>query len=130
MCVDLSPSGHFDILPLLGMLPSPPLVRRGQDFQRALGEVQPKFGADNQELQTLYANGIVSYSQEFEDVRTTLGRLVEQTRLSERTPIMSVRLPPRRGEEERLRCVRLSYMLCEERERGGGEWGFESRVFV
>lgn len=55
--------------------------------------MQPKFGADNQELQTLYANGIVSYSQEFEDVRTTLGRLVEQTRLSERTPIMSVRHP-------------------------------------
>lgn len=65
--------------------------RRGQDFQRALGEVQPKFGADNQELQTLYANGIVPYSQQFEDVRTTLGRLIEQTRLSERTPIMSVR---------------------------------------
>eukprot|EP00903_Cladosiphon_okamuranus_P006984 g6797.t1 len=68
------------------------LVVQWQDFQRALGEVQPKFGADNQELQTLYANGIVPYSQEFEDVRTTLGRLVEQTRLSERTPIMSVLL--------------------------------------
>ncbi|CAN0493737.1 unnamed protein product, partial [Hapterophycus canaliculatus] len=63
---------------------------RRQDFQRALTEVQPKFGADNQELQALYANGIVPYGQEFEDVRTTLGRLVEQTRLSERTPIMSV----------------------------------------
>lgn len=57
----------------------------------ALGEVQPKFGADNSELQALYANGIVSYGREFEEVRTTLGRLVEQTRISERTPIMSVR---------------------------------------
>lgn len=63
----------------------------------ALGEVQPKFGADNQELQTLYANGIVPYGREFEDVSATLSRLVEQTRSSERTPIMSVRI--RRGEE-------------------------------
>ncbi|CAM9657769.1 unnamed protein product [Pylaiella littoralis] len=68
------------------------LVVQWQDFQRALSEVQPKFGADNQELQTLYYNGIVSYGQEFEDVRTTLDRLVEQTRNSERTPIMSVLL--------------------------------------
>lgn len=56
----------------------------------ALQEVQPKFGADNQELQSLYANGIVPYGPEFDDVVTTLGRLVEQTRVSERTPIMSV----------------------------------------
>lgn len=57
----------------------------------ALGEVHPKFGADNQELQTLYANGIVTYGPQFKDVVTTLERLVEQTRVSERTPIMSVR---------------------------------------
>lgn len=62
-----------------------------QDFEKALEEVLPKFGADNQELQTLYANGIVPYGKEFQDVRVTLERLVEQTRLSERTPIMSVR---------------------------------------
>lgn len=58
----------------------------------ALGEVQPKFGADNQELSALYSNGIVSYGPEFDDVRTTLERLVLQTRVSERTPIMSVRM--------------------------------------
>lgn len=57
----------------------------------ALKEVQPKFGADNQELQALYANGIVPYGAEFDDVSVTLGRLVDQTRVSERTPIMSVR---------------------------------------
>lgn len=58
---------------------------------RALDEVHPKFGADSQELSALYANGIVPYGSEFEDVRVTLGRLVEQTRVSEKTPIMSVR---------------------------------------
>lgn len=68
-----------------------------QDFMMALGEVHPKFGADNQELQALYANGIVPYGGEFEDVRVTLERLVEQTRMSERTPIMSVRSLGRRG---------------------------------
>ncbi|CAN0246375.1 unnamed protein product [Ectocarpus sp. 4 AP-2014] len=68
------------------------LVVRWKDFQSALCEVHPKFGADSQELETLYANGIVPYSQEFDEVQVTLGRLIEQTRLSERTPIMSVLL--------------------------------------
>lgn len=58
---------------------------------KALGEVQPKFGADNQELESLYINGIVHHSKEFKNVSDTLARLVEQTRNSERTPIMSVR---------------------------------------
>lgn len=68
------------------------LIVTWKDFMLALQEVQPKFGADNQELQSLYANGIVPYGPEFDDVVTTLGRLVEQTRVSERTPIMSVLL--------------------------------------
>lgn len=62
-----------------------------KDFMKALGEIQPKFGADNQELESLYINGIVPHGKEFDNVRDTLERLVEQTRHSERTPIMSVR---------------------------------------
>ncbi|CAM9819042.1 unnamed protein product, partial [Ectocarpus fasciculatus] len=68
------------------------LVVQWKDFQSALNEVHPKFGADSQELEALYANGIVPYSKEFDELQVTLGRLIEQTRLSERTPIMSVLL--------------------------------------
>ena len=71
---------------------------------KALGEVQPKFGADNQELEELYINGIVSHGKEFENVRVTLERLVEQTRSSERTPIMSVR-------QRRSNSTRLTFTL-------------------
>ncbi|CAB1103703.1 unnamed protein product [Ectocarpus sp. CCAP 1310/34] len=88
------------------------LIVRWKDFQSALCEVHPKFGADSQELETLYANGIVPYSQEFDKVQVTLGRLIEQTRLSERTPIMSVRL----AERERRSAVSKA--------------GYISRVFL
>ncbi len=33
------------------------------DFERALTEIQPKFGANNEELTALYWNGVVSYGK-------------------------------------------------------------------
>ncbi len=33
------------------------------DFERALIEIQPKFGANNEELTALYWNGVVSYGK-------------------------------------------------------------------
>ncbi|KAG5179613.1 P-loop containing nucleoside triphosphate hydrolase protein [Tribonema minus] len=63
-----------------------------QDFELALCEIQPKFGANNEELSAMYRNGIVHYGPAFEDISSTLRRLVEQTRTSERTPLMSVLL--------------------------------------
>ncbi|CAM9366574.1 unnamed protein product [Discosporangium mesarthrocarpum] len=68
------------------------LVVTWQDFMNALGEVQPKFGADNSALESLFANGMVNYGPNFQRISTTLKRLVEQTRTSARTPLMTVLL--------------------------------------
>lgn len=51
------------------------------DFERALNEVEPKFGAKNTELKALYRNGIVNYGNSFDLLTSTLSRLVEQGEL-------------------------------------------------
>lgn len=69
------------------------------DFERALDDVEPKFGAKSQELKAYYRNGFVPYGDNFDMLMGTLERLVEQVRVSDRTPLMSVLLqgPPASG---------------------------------
>lgn len=62
------------------------------DFELAMQEIQPKFGANNEELASMFRNGMVNYGETFEQLTLTLKRLVEQTRNSARTPLMSVLL--------------------------------------
>jgi vesicle-fusing ATPase len=75
------------------------LVLEYADFERALGDVEPKFGAKAQELKAYYRNGFVPYGDSFDLMMGTLERLVEQVRTSDRTPLMSVLLqgPPASG---------------------------------
>mmetsp|Transcript_34129 Transcript_34129/g.45194 ORF Transcript_34129/g.45194 Transcript_34129/m.45194 type:complete len:418 (-) Transcript_34129:98-1351(-) len=75
------------------------LILRYADFERALGDVQPKFGAKSQELKALYRNGFVPYGDAFDMLMGTMDRLVEQVRASDKTPLMSVLLqgPPAAG---------------------------------
>jgi vesicle-fusing ATPase len=75
------------------------LILQYSDFERALGDVEPKFGAKSQELKAFYRNGFVPYGESFDMLMGTLERLVEQVRTSERTPLMSVLLqgPPATG---------------------------------
>eukprot|EP00539_Tryblionella_compressa_P007397 CAMPEP_0178763970 /NCGR_PEP_ID=MMETSP0744-20121128/17509_1 /TAXON_ID=913974 /ORGANISM="Nitzschia punctata, Strain CCMP561" /LENGTH=758 /DNA_ID=CAMNT_0020419049 /DNA_START=105 /DNA_END=2381 /DNA_ORIENTATION=+ len=75
------------------------LVLQYADFERALGDVEPKFGAKAQELKAYYRNGFVPYGDSFDLMMSTLERLVEQVRTSDRTPLMSVLLkgPPASG---------------------------------
>ena len=54
------------------------LILQWADFQKALGDVEPKFGAKPQELRALYRNGIVPYDDGFDNLMTTMVRLVEQ----------------------------------------------------
>lgn len=68
------------------------LTLRLEDFEKALDDVEAKFGAKSQELKTLYRNGFVPYGENFEYLMSTMGRLVEQVRSSEKTPLMSVLL--------------------------------------
>lgn len=75
------------------------LVVQYQDFELALGDVEPKFGAKSTELKAYYRNGFVPYGDSFDALMGTLDRLVEQVRTSVRTPLMSVLLqgPPGAG---------------------------------
>ena len=75
------------------------LILQYQDFELALGDVEPKFGAKSTELKAYYRNGFVPYGDSFDVLMGTLERLVEQVRTSERTPLMSVLLkgPPGAG---------------------------------
>lgn len=72
------------------------LMLKYEDFDLALADVEPKFGAKSQELKALYRNGFVPYGESFDFLMSTLDRLVEQVRNSEKTPLMSVLLqgPP------------------------------------
>ncbi|CAM9358990.1 unnamed protein product [Heterosigma akashiwo] len=62
------------------------------DFQAAFAEIEPKFGANAQELGALYRNGVVHHGAQFDALATALRRLVDQVRSSDRTPLMSVLL--------------------------------------
>ena len=68
------------------------LILEYADFERALDDVEPKFGAKSQELKAYYRNGFVPYGDNFDMLMSTLERLVEQVRVSDRTPLMSVLL--------------------------------------
>jgi vesicle-fusing ATPase len=62
------------------------------DFERALSDIEPKFGAKSQELKAIYRNGFVTYGESFDMLMNTMFRLVEQVRNSARTPLLSVLL--------------------------------------
>ena len=62
-------------------------------FELALNDTVPAFGNKNEiVLKQLYANGIVDYGPSFSGMWTTLERLLNQTRISEKTPLLTVLL--------------------------------------
>jgi vesicle-fusing ATPase len=54
------------------------LIVRYDDFQRALDDVSPKFGAKSSELRAMYRNGFVPYGDSFDLLMGNMERLVEQ----------------------------------------------------
>jgi vesicle-fusing ATPase len=66
------------------------LVLEYADFERALGDIEPKFGAKSHELKAYYRNGIVPFDDAFDTMMATMDRIVEQVRSSTKTPLMSV----------------------------------------
>lgn len=68
------------------------LMLQYNDFERALEDVEPKFGCKSQELVALYRSGFVSYGDSFNNIMLTMERLVDQVRTSEQTPLLSVLL--------------------------------------
>lgn len=68
------------------------IVVMKQDFDRALEEIKPAFGIDNDEFSTCIRNGIISYSPAVEKVIDNGDLMVQQVRNSTRTPLVSVLL--------------------------------------
>lgn len=62
------------------------------DFETALSDVEPKFGAKNVELKAMFRNGFVNYGESFQHLMNTMSRLVNQVRTSDKTPLLSVLL--------------------------------------
>lgn len=54
------------------------LIVQFADFERAMDDVVPKFGAKSQELKALYRNGFVPYGESFDLLMGNMGRLIEQ----------------------------------------------------
>lgn len=54
------------------------LIVKFGDFQRALDDVSPKFGAKSQELKAMYRNGFVPYGDSFDLLMGNMDRLIEQ----------------------------------------------------
>lgn len=62
------------------------------DFERALVEVVPAFGASTATLERCRLNGIIPTGPRFEHLRKTAGLLVGQLRTSEKTPLLTLLL--------------------------------------
>ena len=52
-----------------------------EDFDTALAEVKPAFGAVTETLETYRANGIIPYGERFDHLRSTCKTLVDQVNL-------------------------------------------------
>jgi vesicle-fusing ATPase len=64
-----------------------------RDFVQATSEIVPAFGnKDQTELNTLFRNGLTSYGDAFEASWSTLQKLVNQSRTSTKTPLLTVLL--------------------------------------
>jgi vesicle-fusing ATPase len=62
------------------------------DFEIALTEVHPKFGAPTADLELFFSNGIVDYGSGFTEIQRNIDLAVNQIRTSEKTPLLSLLL--------------------------------------
>ena len=62
------------------------------DFENALLEVQPAFGARTDMLERCRLNGMISTGDAYEHLMKTCKTLVHQVRVSEKTPLLSILL--------------------------------------
>ncbi|KAK9813277.1 hypothetical protein WJX72_011798 [[Myrmecia] bisecta] len=70
-----------------------------EDFERALREIKPAFGAVTETLAAYRLNGMIESGLRHRDMLSTCKRLVEQVRNSEKTPLLTCLLegPPGAG---------------------------------
>lgn len=63
-----------------------------QDFDKALDEIKPAFGASMETLQSYAVHGIIPCGENFDHLLQTMRTLVSQVRGSDKTPLLSVTL--------------------------------------
>lgn len=70
-----------------------------EDFQRALLDIQPAFGAMSETLESYRLNGIIHYGASFEHLLSSCKSVVQQVRASDKTPLLTCLLegPPGSG---------------------------------
>ena len=59
------------------------------DFELALLEVKPAFGASTDLFERCMLNGMISYGEKYEKLVSTMESLIEQVRVSEKTPMLT-----------------------------------------
>lgn len=59
------------------------------DFEMALLEVKPAFGASTDLFERCMLNGMISYGSKYEKLVSTMQLLIEQVRVSEKTPMLT-----------------------------------------
>ena len=67
------------------------------DFELALLEVKPAFGASTDQFERCMLNGMISYGEKYEKLVSTMQSLIEQVRVSERTPMLTCLLEGNAG---------------------------------
>lgn len=81
------------------------------DFVQAAAEIVPAFGnKDQTELTTLFRNGLQSYGDAFDSIWSTLLKLVNQSRISAKTPLMTILLEGPTGSGKTAIAAKLA---CE-----------------
>jgi vesicle-fusing ATPase len=66
-------------------------------FLLAIDESRPAFGVEESQLKNYYRNGIISFGPEFQKLLTSCERFINQVRISDRTPLLSILLEGRSG---------------------------------
>ncbi|GAM27263.1 hypothetical protein SAMD00019534_104380 [Acytostelium subglobosum LB1] len=67
------------------------------DFNRALRDIKPAFGVDEEQFRNYAINGIIQFGPTFEKIQASGQAFIDQVRNSSRTPLVSVLLPGKQG---------------------------------
>jgi len=83
------------------------VVNKG-DFERALEEVRPAFGIDNEEFSNCMRNGVINYGPRVEKLLHNGNLFVQQVKYSDRTPLVSLLLEGSQGSGKTALAAKLA----------------------
>jgi vesicle-fusing ATPase len=80
------------VVPKSGAMTKDSMMVTMEHFQRALLEVKPAFGVEEEELKKYLRGGFINYGVDFDRLLDSCKTLLDQVRTSPRTPLLSVLL--------------------------------------